>query len=825
MKYSLSEIAEACGGRLVGSDVPCIDELLTDSRRLFVPERTIFVALRGERHDGHDYISDLYSRGMRAFMCEEPVQADKMGDASFVVVGDTLAALQKLAGYHRKKSKARVLAVCGSNGKTIVKEWLSQLVGGDMMTVRSPRSYNSQVGVPLSVLKIEEQTELAIIETGISKMGEMTKLNDIVLPDDVIVTNIGGAHQENFPSVDVKLREKLDIAEGAKRIYFCADQKDVASAIRRRFPSAELIGWGTDPYVDYVVKSEQSGDGCQITVAHGGETMKFSFFMTDQMSIENISHTIVYAIDNGIDKAKVAERLLSIEPVGMRLEQKEGHNGCLIIDDAYNADLTSTEVALDMLHVLGDKKGLTRTVILSDMQETGLPDSVLYKRVERLLVEKKIDRLIGIGQHITDSLSALQPSEGQRLRMQFFGSTEDFLRRMSTADFSHEAILLKGQRKFGFERISVMLENMRNRTVMQVNLASLAHNIAHFRSFLKPGVKLLAMVKAHSYGTGSFEIAKVMQQQGVDYLGVAFADEGVELREAGISMPIAVMNPEVHSFDLMLAYDLEPQIYGFEELEAYSQAVSRSGAASADVHIKFNTGMTRSGFEPEEAADVAQRLKEVGNLRVVSAFSHLVESEDPRADAGTLRQIEMFKGACEVLMKEIGYKFDRHILNSAGIERFSEHQMEMVRLGIGLYGLSAVDNSRLQNVVTLKSYVSLVRNVKAGETVGYNRRTRLTRDSKIAIVPIGYADGVDRRLSNGVGRVLIRGQFSPIAGNVCMDIIMVDVTDIAGVKAGDSVELFGDTDPVWNMASRIGTICYEILTGIGRRVKRVYYVE
>lgn len=828
-QLSVEKIANICHGVIVGNSSNIISEILTDSRRLFVANRTIFIALVGSRHDGHQYVDDLYRRGMRNFICQRSFSTNNYPNATFILVDDTLLALQQIALYNRQCSHANVLAICGSNGKTIVKEWLSELIGNHLFTVRSPRSYNSQVGVPLSLLNIEENTQLAIIETGISQVGEMSRLQNIIRPDDVIITNIGSAHQENFPSLDVKLKEKLNIATHAKRIFFCADQTDVAAAIRRRFPTAELVGWGSQDYVDYVVSYNDKG----VNIAHHNNTYFFPFSLTDDISRENISHALVYALACGIAPSSLAENTKNIVPIDMRLEQKEAHNGCTLIDDSYNADITSTEVALDYLHLLGDKKGLSRTVILSDLQQTGLPDGVLYRRVAKLLLEKNVSRLIGIGKAISSAIPTIFEELKANISYQLFDSTDSFLSSMSTADFHSEAILLKGQRRFAFEKISLLLESALNRTIMKVNLSALAHNIAYFRSYLKPSTKLLAMVKAYSYGTGSFEIAKLMQQQGVDYLGVAFADEGVDLRNAGITLPIIVMNPEVHSFDTMLKYDLEPQIFGFEELREYANAVWRNGISSAPVHIKFNTGMTRSGFEVSEAAEVGKQLRnEYSRLKVVSAFSHLVESEDPTKDNATLGQIDAFVGACNVLSDILGYKFIRHILNSAGIERFSEHQLEMVRLGIGLYGLSAVDNSRLRNVVTLRSYISLVRHAKAGDTVGYNRRTVLSRNSHIAIVPIGYADGVDRRLSNGVGKVLIRGQFVPIVGNVCMDIIMVDVTDIVETQKitpeellGQTVELFGDTAPVWDMAKNIGTIGYEILTGIGRRVKRIYFVE
>lgn len=773
-----------------------VERILTDSRNLFVAEGSLFVALKGERHDGSRYIADLYNRGVRAFVCHKDFDTTAYADAQFIKVDNTLDELHQTAKQKRMECKGRVVAIVGSNGKTIVKEWLAELVGGDMRTVRSPRSYNSQVGVPLSLMNIESNTELAIIEAGISQRTEMQRLENIIRPDDVIITNIGQAHQENFASLEQKLHEKMQIATHAKRIFYCSDQKMVSEYIESNFPNAEKIAWS-------------AADAKQYTAL---------FRLQDVISQENLMHAVNYCNSIGISQQNIKARIPQIESISMRLEQKDGHNNCTIIDDAYNADIDSLAIALDSLHTLGDKKGLSRTVILSDLQQTGLDDRELYQRVSLLLKEKNVSRLIGIGNHISNSISGIE-------RSQFFATTDDFLHSISTADFKDEAILLKGSRSFHFENIVSLIEQKHHRTVMEVNLGALAHNIAYFRSFLKPETKLLAMVKAYSYGTGSFEIAKLMQQQGVDYLGVAFADEGVDLRQAGITLPIIVMNPEEHSYDVMLNNALEPELSTIESIKKYSAMARKLDISTAPIHIKIDTGMKRSGFELPNMDEVAQTVKDCGNVKVISSFSHLVGSDEGKHDDFTHQQLDIFEAATQRLQAGLGYKFIRHILNSAGIERFSEYQHEMVRLGIGLYGISAVDNSKLRNVITLKSYISQIRPVKKDETVGYSRKTTLHRDSLIAVVPIGYADGMDRRLSNGTGEVIICGKKAPIAGNVCMDICMVDVTDIPEAKVGDTVTIFGDENPVWEMSDKIGTIPYEIMTGIGRRVKRVYFTE
>ncbi len=818
--HTINELAAACKGTVVGNGSTKVARLLTDSRRLFVPEETLFVALHGDRHDGARYVGDLYARGLRAFVCQKGFDTRAYSEATFIVVDDTLTALQDMAAWHRRGCQSKVVAVTGSNGKTIVKEWLGQLVEGDLRTVRSPRSYNSQVGVPLSLWNIEPDTQLSIIEAGVSERGEMQRLEKIVSPDDVIVTNIGPAHQENFASLEEKLEEKLVMCRNARRIFYCADQPLVSQVILRLYHDKELISWGKSPTATVHVETRNIDQKAQISLAFNGRTIVVATPLVDNVSVEDICHATVYALAAGIDANKLVNRAGRLAHIEMRLEQKEGHNNCTIIDDAYNADISSLEIALDMLHILGDRKGLSRTLILSDLQQTGLSESELYTRVGNLLKEKNVTRLIGIGQHIAHALMGTPNAR-------FFASTTEFLSQMSTADFHDEAILLKGSRNFGFERITERLVQKRNRTVMEINLNALANNVAVYRSFLSPETKLLAMVKAYSYGTGSFEIAKLLQEQGVDYLGVAFADEGYELRVAGITLPIIVMNPEEHSFDLMLEYGLEPQIYSLDAIEKYSQAAHLMGIDKAGIHVKINTGMNRSGFRPHEMPNVAKAIKARTNIVVKSAFSHLVGSDEARFDDFTRQQISDFKSACAVLRDGLGYSFLRHILNSAGIERFSSDECEMVRLGIGLYGygFSELDKGRLRNVCTLKSYISQIQTAESGESVGYSRKTMLTRPSRIAVVPIGYADGLSRRLSNGVGEVMIRGQRVPIAGNVCMDICMIDITDLDEAQIGDEVILFGDDNPVWEMSDRIGTIPYEVLTNIGRRVTRVYYLD
>ena len=691
--------------------------LIIDSRKLFNPQGTLFVAIEGTQHDGHQYINELYDKGVRAFLVSNRFsQLAQYPDAAFIVVESPVVAFQNIAAAHRREVGCQVVAITGSNGKTIVKEWLSHLLGNDVVSVRSPRSYNSQVGVPLSLWLMDERTQLGIIEAGISMKGEMAVQEQMIAPDEVIVTNIGPAHQENFNSMEEKLQQKLQLGRRAKTLFFCGDHALVASAIRSTYPQARLVSWGKDADNQLqVVGMNQKDRSSVVDCLYQGQSCTFEIPFSDVASIENCLHALLFALHYGVDVPKLQERCQSLLPVGMRLEQKEGHNNCLIIDDGYNADISSLEIALDFLHQQGNKKGLAPTLILSDILQSGIPAEVLYNQVVSLIKEKGVKRFIGIGPAISSELGKRLPEH------RFFNSTHHFLAEMGLNDFRNEAILLKGSRTFMFERIAEMLELKRHRTVMEINLNALADNINHVRRQLKPSTKLLAMVKAFSYGSGSYEIASLMQHQKVDYLGVAFADEGYDLRAAGIDLPIIVMNPDVRSFDMMLNYDLEPEIFNIDMLLKFAAAVSRQGIEQVGVHIKIDTGMYRLGFLPHEIADLINVLKSLPQIYVKSAFSHLVGSDEAIHDQFTREQIDCFASVCDQISQAVGYPFIRHILNSSGIERFAEAQFEMVRLGIGLYGISSLKDNHLRNVATLKSYVSQIKIVPAGRTVGYSR--------------------------------------------------------------------------------------------------------
>ncbi|MCU4177150.1 bifunctional UDP-N-acetylmuramoyl-tripeptide:D-alanyl-D-alanine ligase/alanine racemase [Carboxylicivirga sp. N1Y90] len=816
IRMTVEQLTSFAEGLLVGNASLHVERLLFDSRKIVECESTLFLAIRTSAHDGHFHIDDLYKRGIRCFMVEQGAHLDvaDYDGACFIIVEDTLLALQRIAAAVRKTFAFPLIGITGSNGKTIVKEWVAQLFSGGKKVGRSPRSFNSQLGVPLSLLMLDEGCDLAIIEAGISLPGEMQKLQKCIKPEIGVITNIGQAHQENFTSLQQKLNEKLILFADSKVILYNSDQVDLSASINELYPLKEKLTVGKNQGASLRLLDQSFNDkGVELSVEWEEKSHLVNLPFADQISIDNALLSMLVALYVGISMDELMVKVNQLEPVAMRLEQKEAVNNCLLIDDAYNSDITSLDIALDFLNQLGTKQGLSKTLILSDIFQSGLSEQVLYKKVFQLAFEKGVERIIGIGPELYKAMHGRGA----------FKSTEEFLRQMNTNDFQNEAILLKGSRQFSFERISTLIEKKRHKTVLEINLNALIENVQFFKSKLKPKVKMLAMVKAFSYGSGSFEIANLLQHQKVDYLGVAFADEGIELREAGITLPIIVMNPEVSSFASMLQYDLEPEIYSFNILEAYANVVERQGQNGVPIHLKLDTGMNRLGFLPDEMEELVKRLKANATLKIASAFSHLAGSDEAVHDDFTKQQISTFKDVCALLEKQLAYPFLKHILNSAGIERFPEAQFDMVRLGIGMYGVSAEGNN-LQQVGTLKSYVSQIKRVKADETIGYSRKGVLIDDSTIAIIPVGYADGLNRRLSNGIGQVIINNQVAPIIGNICMDMCMVDISAITA-QEGDEVEIFGKLYTINDMAQALDTIPYEVLTSISRRVKRVYYME
>jgi len=821
MKYTLNDFAQIWTAKSrICENVP-IRWLLTDSRSLSFPEESVFFAIKTARNDGHRYISELYKRGLRNFvLSDENIDLASLPEANIVWVDDAMLALQQLAIAHRKCFDIPVVAITGSNGKTIVKEWLWQLLRRDVQITRSPRSYNSQIGVPLSVWQLDEQTDLGIFEAGISQPGEMARLQEIILPTIGVLTNLGGAHQENFSSMEEKAGEKIKLFTSCQTIIYCKDQELSEKALKSNYPEERLLGWS---FVDasaslYIRKSVSKGIYANVKYTWKGQEHSFSLPFNDAPSIENAMNCLAVMLLREVPAEDIAIRMGQLEPVAMRLEVKEGKNGCVIINDSYNADVNALELALDFQARRSAGSSMKRTLILSDILQSGQKAEDLYKAVSEMVIRKKIDRFIGVGFELS-AHAGLFPMETH-----FYLQTERLLLSGLLDEFRGESILIKGSRSFGFEEVSERLSLKVHETVLEVNLDALVHNVNHFRSRLNPKTQMICMVKAAGYGSGALEIAKTLQTHAVDAVAVAVADEGVELRHGGIHIPILVMNPEFGSFSTIFEHKLEPEIYSFKLLDAFIKEAEREGVKNYPIHLKLDTGMHRLGFEENDIPELLKRLKGQESLRVRSIFSHLVGSDEERFDDFTHQQLELFDRLSSSIQAAFPHRILRHILNSAGIDRFSEYQYDMVRLGIGMYGISAVDESTLRNVSSLKTTILQIHSLKAGETVGYSRKGVLNRDSRIATLPIGYADGLDRHLGNGKGEVVINGYRARFVGNICMDACMVDVTGLMADE-GDEVLLFGDELPLSEVADKLGTIPYEILTSVSNRVKRIYYQE
>ncbi|PKQ65160.1 bifunctional UDP-N-acetylmuramoyl-tripeptide:D-alanyl-D-alanine ligase/alanine racemase [Labilibaculum filiforme] len=816
--YTIETVASVTGGICYGNENLVVKNLSIDSRSLQLPEETLFFALVGERHDGHSYIVDLYQKGVRAFVVSnlEMIDFTIFPDVAFVLVADTLCALQDLAQNRRKSFEYPVFGITGSNGKTIVKEWLYQLLNESYSIVRSPKSYNSQVGVPLSVWNMDEEASLAIFEAGISRVDEMESLSKIIQPTVGIFTHLGDAHRENFKDDLQKLEEKIKLFLFCNSIMYCADEELVDKALKLRFAeSKELICWSRNQEANLRIVSEEIKGNCTIISAeYKEETKEICLFFTDKASIDNAITCWLCLLNLNVDDDSIKERFLKLEPVAMRLEIKEGIGDCTLINDYYNSDLGSLAIALDLMNQQQNDK--RKTLILSDIFQSGYTNYQLYKAISKLLEQKKITRLIGIGEDISSQAKLF------KCNASFYRSTEVFLADLNRNQFDNEIILIKGARNFHFERISNALQYKAHQTVLEVNLSAMVHNLNYFRSLLQPATKLIVMVKAFSYGSGSTEIANLLQYHRVDYLAVAIADEGVELRDAGITIPIIVMNPESHSFDTMIEYHLEPEIYNQTICLEFEKALKRNGVRNYPIHIKLDTGMNRLGFVHQGLDSLLAMIVNNEHFFISSVFSHLAGADEQIHNDFTKQQITTFTKWSDQILAQFSYHIDRHILNSAGIERFPQAQFDMVRLGIGLYGISSVHQEKLMNVSSLKTTISQIKEVSKENTVGYGRKGQLQTDTRIGVIPIGYADGFNRKLSNGLGTVLVNGQTAPVIGNICMDMSMIDLTNIDAVE-GDSVLIFGDDYPVSKLAAQLDTIPYEILTTISRRVKRVYF--
>jgi alanine racemase len=803
-----------------------VEVLLTDSRQLAASRRTLFFALTGLRHDGHDFLPALYRAGVRCFIVGREVPLDDLPDANVLLVDEPLAALQALAAHHRARFDLPVAGITGSNGKTVVKEWLYQLLHRDFNIVRSPKSYNSQIGVPLSVWQLQVQHTLALFEAGISRTGEMERLGSIIRPTIGIFTNIGAAHREGFASKRDKVYEKMRLFDHTRLLIYCRDYaliEEAAAAWRAVLPERHVFTWsmlGEPADLQITAVEALSGSLTRITgeLAAYEAPVSVEIGFTDAASVQNAIHCWAVLHVLGLPHQRIRNRMRRLEPVEMRLELKAAVNRCMLINDAYNSDLVSLGIALQF--AAHQNRFGPLTLVLSDILQTGAPLDKLYRQVAEHVREHQVARFIGIGADVP----AIAPHLPEDIEAAFFPDTAAFLQNWQRFNFHDELILLKGARPFEFERIARRLEQKAHKTILEVSLSAVVHNLRTYTQLLHPGTRVLVMVKASGYGSGSAQVAKLLEFHKVDYLGVAYADEGIELRQAGVTLPILVLNPEPASFDALYRFRLEPEVYSLALLDELINFAGRDRALA--VHVKLDTGMHRLGFEPGDIEALTARLRAYPNLRVESVFSHLTSSDSPRHDEFTRRQAAEFTAMYEPLRAALGYAPLRHLVNTGGIVRFPEYHFDMVRLGVGLYGVDSSGlQEKLQVVLTLKATVSQIKELQAGESVGYNRNGVVTRASRIATISIGYADGFLRLAGNGRYSVALHGRRVPTIGNVCMDMTMVDVTDLPQAREGDEVIVFGETPPVQELAQALQTIPYEVFTNISERVKRVYWQE
>lgn len=828
MAYSIEDIATLIGARRYGVANTHTEWLLTDSRSLSFPETTLFFALRTRSGDGHRYVDELYQRGVRAFVVGTLPEGweERYPDANFLLTVSPLKALQRLAERHREATDIPVVGITGSNGKTVVKEWLYQLLSPTYNVCRSPRSYNSQIGVPLSVWMLTESSEIGLFEAGVTQPGEMEALRSIIQPTIGVFTCLGPAHQENFATMEEKCMEKLRLFRHTPVLIACTDNPTLAKCLAMGGYDGTVIGWSLhDTTAALYVQTEDMGNGHTTLVARWqGEEIRLDIPFINEASVHNAITCLAVCLQIGLSTDAIRARMSQLEHIAMRLEVKRGQQNTTLINDSYNSDIASLDIALDFMARRPELKGRRHTLILSDILQTGLPAKELYSQVANLVEQRNVDFLIGVG----PELYAWQHLF--TMEKVFFETGEELLESGELNKLHDEIVLFKGARRFGFEQFLESMAMQVHETTLEVNLAALVKNINYYRSFMQADTRMVCMVKADAYGAGAVEVARALQDKGVDYLAVAVADEGAELRQAGITSGLIIMNPELTAFHTLFRHRLEPEVYNFKMLEALIKAAEKAGIQNFPIHIKLDTGMCRLGFNPGSADGqdegdmprLIECLRQQDALVVRSVFSHFVGSDAEAFDDYSAAQFARYDRASRQLQEAFSHRILRHICNSAGIERFPERHMDMVRLGLGLYGISPITNAPLHTVCTLKTTILQIRDVEAGTSVGYSRRTIVERPSRIAAIPIGYADGLDRHLGNRHGYCLVNGQRAEYVGNICMDVCMIDVTDIP-CREGDSVEIFGDQLPVSVLSDTLDTIPYEILTSVSNRVKRVYF--
>ena len=812
MKFTNNDITTIIKATFFGASTTLVIESVSiDSRSMQNSETTLFFALVGSNNDGHQYIHDLIDKGVRHFVVQQ-IDKTLLEKATFFLVDSTLIALQNLATFYRQQFHFPVIGITGSNGKTIVKEWLNFLLSPNFNIARSPKSYNSQVGVPLSVLSISDNNNLGIFEAGISTTDEMDNLQKIINPTIGILTNIGSAHDQGFTNISQKIKEKLRLFSHVSLLIY---QKNKTIDVFLN-PKISTFSWSSnDKNADVFIITSQIDTKTQLKITYKSLCFSVIIPFQDGASIENAIHCLMVLLHFNYDETIIQNRMKMLFPVEMRLKIKSGNKNTVLIDDSYSSDYQSLKIALDFLE--HQKQHKKKTVILSNIVQSGLSDVELYSKVSQLIIANKISRVIIVGDVIINYKSKFPNCLS-------FKTTANLIQNLDSIEFENETILIKGARNFHFEEVVSLLEKKNHETVLEINLNAISHNLNFFKAKINSGTKLMVMVKAFGYGSGGFEIAKLLEHLKVDYLGVAFADEGISLRKAGIVLPIMVLNPEVSSFPAIIQYQLEPEIYSMNGLNEFLKIAASKDLKDFPIHIKLDTGMHRLGFQEVDLPELIKKLKASEKSCVKSILSHLATSDSENHNDFTNFQIDLFEKLSSKLTSELGINAIRHILNTSGISNFPKAQYDMVRLGIGLYGISndAKEQSQLENVGTLKSIISQIRTIKKDDSVGYGRKFVATKETKIATIPIGYADGIFRSWGNEVGFVLIRGQKATIVGSICMDMMMIDVTDIKCYE-GDAVIIFGENLSVSLIAKKINTIPYEILTSISQRVKRIFY--
>lgn len=821
--YTLTQIADIVNGKLIGDNIPncTIKDLLYDSRKVSAISEALFFAIKTKKNDGHNYIEQVYNKGVHFFVVNNDylVVKSNFPDGVFIQVQDSLNALQQLAKYHRQQFDIPIIGITGSNGKTIVKEWLYQLMCDDKKIVYSPNSFNSQIGVPLSVSKITDNDQLAIFEAGISQPNEMIILQDIIKPTIGIFTNIGSAHDEAFVNIKQKVEEKLNLFHSVQTLIYCIDHEYINNTICQIVLNKKIdfFTWSRrEKNANLYVKTiEKQTKTTSIVAIYQEKEISITIPFIDEAAIENAIHCWATLLLLGYENKTIAQRIAKLTPIAMRLEIKQGINRCLIINDTYNSDINSLQIAIDLMN--NQQQSSKRTIILSDILQSRSSEYQLYKDVSNLLINNNINKIIGIGEAIC------RQADSFSIEKEFYLTTDDFFAHFNVNSLENEIILVKGARKYNFERISQYLELKTHETILEVSLEKLVSNINYYKSMLNPHVKMMAMVKAFSYGIGDIDVANVLQYHGVDYLTVAYTDEGIALREKNIKLPIMVMNPEENAMDSIIRYDLQPEIYSFRILEILLSALQRNSQMNCiRVHLKMDTGMHRLGFKEEDLQKLVNILKENPKVLVDSVFSHFAAADDAQEDDFTHTQANLLTKYHNYIANQLGYTPLKHIANTAGFCRFPQYQFDMVRVGIGLYGINPfVENGNIEEVATLKTRISQLCQVAKGETVGYNRRFKAEKDTVIATISIGYADGFPRSAGYEKTQVLVNGYLAKIVGSICMDMCMIDVTGLP-VREGDEVVIFGKGLPLTHLAKSTGMIEYELLTHISQRVKRIY---